>query len=200
MEITYFRTYGYQSSLSDHHFQVIIPKQRNESVMITENYVQPDPDLLPVFCDTVRPRVILDRTKWNLIARGVQYEFNERLRAERGKPGCWKSGYNLIPRFFGKELVLLAWAVEDVEDAKVTFAIQNWLGLVPEERWWLYTQTNAATGHAEKGRGKGWRKALQIALTENPISQTEPDHPSSSFKGTVKKLNVLKDAIMAGHK
>jgi len=32
--------------------------------------------------------------------------------------------------------------------------------------------TNAATGHALTGRGKGWRKAVRFALTENPVSDS----------------------------
>src|SRR5690606_4423509 len=40
----------------------------------------------------------------------------------------------------------------------------------PEERWWLFTMTNAATGHAITGRGKGWRRAVRFALTENPVA------------------------------
>lgn len=32
--------------------------------------------------------------------------------------------------------------------------------------------TNAATGHAITGRGKGWRKAVRFALTENPVSDS----------------------------
>lgn len=42
--------------------------------------------------------------------------------------------------------------------------------MIREERWWLYTMTNASTGHAVNDRGKGWRKAVRFALTENPIS------------------------------
>jgi hypothetical protein len=49
--------------------------------------------------------------------------------------------------------------------------VENWLGLKPEERWWLYTMTNAATGHALRGRNRGWRKALRFALTENPVPE-----------------------------
>jgi hypothetical protein len=60
---------------------------------------------------------------------------------------------------------------EECDPALIPTAIRNWLGLVPEERWWLYTMTNAATGHAINGRGKGWRKALRYALTENPVSE-----------------------------
>jgi len=63
-------------------------------------------------------------------------------------------------------------------------AIRNWLGLAPEERWWLFTMTAAATGHALHGRGRCWRKAVRFALTENPVSATtvrcEP--PSDTFR------------------
>jgi hypothetical protein len=70
----------------------------------------------------------------------------------------------------GKELVLLAWGTEEIPAEKVPHAIANWLGFKPEERWWLYTTTAAATGDALRDRGVGWRKALVIALTENPVS------------------------------
>ena len=39
-------------------------------------------------------------------------------------------------------------------------------------RWWLFTMTNAATGHALHGKNKGWRKAVRFALTENPVSSS----------------------------
>jgi len=57
----------------------------------------------------------------------------------------------------------------DADPALIPTAIRNWLGLTPEERWWLFTMTNAATGHAIAGRDKGWRKAVRFALTENPL-------------------------------
>ena len=53
---------------------------------------------------------------------------------------------------------------------------------MPEERWWLYTMTNAATGHAVQGRNKGWRKAVRYSLTENPISDYSPAHRIVLFK------------------
>ncbi|PIP40031.1 MAG: hypothetical protein COX19_06575, partial [Desulfobacterales bacterium CG23_combo_of_CG06-09_8_20_14_all_51_8] len=49
--------------------------------------------------------------------------------------------------------------------------------LFPEERWWLYTQTAAATGHGVQDRGKGWRKAVRFALTENPVTTRAQDEP-----------------------
>ena len=60
-------------------------------------------------------------------------------------------------------------------------AVKNWLGLVPEERWWLYTMTSAATGHAIQGRNKGWRKAVRYALTENPVTDA-PHEPLPVFE------------------
>jgi hypothetical protein len=53
---------------------------------------------------------------------------------------------------------------------------------MPEERWWLYTMTNAATGHAVQGRNKGWRKAVRYALTENPVSDYTPAHRIELFR------------------
>jgi hypothetical protein len=50
----------------------------------------------------------------------------------------------------------------------------NWRGLAPEKRWWLFTMTNAATGHALHGKGRGWRKAVRFALTENPAADANP--------------------------
>ena len=61
----------------------------------------------------------------------------------------------------------------------------NWLGLAPEERWWLYTMTNAATGHAIKDRNRGWRKAVRFALTENPVMESVIKNRYSNFELTL---------------
>jgi hypothetical protein len=98
------------------------------------------------------------------------------------KPGLWNASSVPVSRLFGKELVLLAWAIEDADPALIPAAIQNWLGLRPEERWWLYTMTNGATGHAIAGRNKGWRKAVRFALTENPVTIPRPGLPEDNFR------------------
>ena len=51
---------------------------------------------------------------------------------------------------------MLAWAIEDADPSLIPAAVKNWLGLTPEERWWLFTMTNAATGHAITGRNTVW--------------------------------------------
>jgi hypothetical protein len=101
----------------------------------------------------------------------------------------WKPESNYLHRLFGKELLVLAWAVEDADPGAINLAVQNWLGLKPEERWWLYTITNAATGHAIQGRGKGWRKALRFALTENPVTTNRID--MNVYNDRVSEANSL---------
>jgi hypothetical protein len=137
----------------------------------------------------VNLRVILDRLKWELIAGPARVEFNERLKKMGLKPGQWKPGRTPLSRLYGKELVLLAWAVEDADPGLITAAIKNWQGLMPEERWWLYTMTNAATGHAVYGRNRGWRKAVRYALTENPVSDQLAAERMELFKVMEEELH-----------
>jgi hypothetical protein len=95
----------------------------------------------------------------------LRAEFNRRLKAD-GKPaGRWGADETAVQRLLGKELLVLLWAVEDpsVSPEEVAVAIRNWFGLKPEERWWLYTMTAAATGLAHQS-GLGWRAALREAL------------------------------------
>ena len=81
--------------------------------------------------------------------------------------GRFKSGYLPIERLLGKELILLLWAIEDSDPSLIKMALANWLGLSPEERWWLFTMANASTGYYNNKRG--WRIAIRYALTDNPV-------------------------------
>lgn len=154
---------------------VTVPPGNRQEVLIAEHlnfdpqtgYPPPSLGLGP---QDAKLRVLLARAKWNAIADEVRVEFNRRLKHQGLPAGRWKAGSNPVARLLGKELILLAWAVEDADPALIPAAVKNWLGLAPEERWWLFTMTNAATGHALHGRGKGWRKAVRFALTENPVS------------------------------
>jgi len=82
----------------------------------------------------------------------------------------------------GWYLIILAWALEYADPELAITAVHNWLGLAPEERWWLYTMTNVATGHAINERNKGWRKALRFAFTENPAMEGVLRHRRSEFE------------------
>lgn len=124
-------------------------------------------------------KVRLSRVRWDMLERYLRIEFNQRLRQSgaTARSLAWKAGINYVHRLLGKELMVLAWAMEEAEPRQAALAVENWLGLRPEERWWLYTVTNAATGHPEAGRGKGWRKALRFALTENPVPEGRYTQP-----------------------
>jgi hypothetical protein len=171
--------FGFQPELSEHFFLLTLPRSKGEGAEVTLSehfeWFEPTDEVpipVPLNATNAHLRIILRRAVWDLIAEDVKAEFNRRLRIYGQKTAKWlQAGQVPIDRTLGKELCVLAWAVEECDPALIPTAIRNWLGLVPEERWWLYTMTNAATGHAINGRGKGWRKALRYALTENPVSE-----------------------------
>jgi hypothetical protein len=166
-------SFGFDPAESRHHFVVDIPRGGDAPIKISEHLAWDDETgSSPVSSGATQDgqiRVILARLKWDAIADETRTQLNGRLKRLGKKSGAWRAGANLIRRDLGKELVLLAWAIEEADPALIPTAIVNWNGLVPEERWWLYTQTAAATGHGINDRGRGWRKAVRYALTENPV-------------------------------
>lgn len=160
--------FGCPKTVDPHHVRVEIPPGREGIVLIAEHYgIKAGINGLP----EVAERCHLPRPIWSLIAEDVKREFNERLRAKKMKTGRWLTGTNKVERLLGKELLVLAWAVEKSSPELVPNAVRNWTGLRPEERWWLYTAAAAATGRPEQAE-IGWRKALRFALTENPLEET----------------------------
>lgn len=158
--------FGCPDITDPHRFEVDIPAGRTGVVSIQEHYgIKAGIDGLP----EVVERCCLPRSIWSLIAEDVKREFNERLRAKKLTASRWTVGINKIERLLGKELLVLAWAVEKSSPENVPNAIRNWIGLRPEERWWLFTVTAAAAGLPEQSE-IGWRKALRFALTENPLA------------------------------
>jgi len=181
--------FGFDPKQSEHYFLVSLPHSlaKRAKVEISEHFHWQAPEkgkVIPVSFDDedAQAKVFLPRSAWDDIAEEVKAEFNRRLRALGIKTGAWlKRGQVPVDRTLGKELVLLAWAIEDADPVLIPTAVRNWLGLAPEERWWLYMMTNASTGHAINGRNKGWRKAVRFALTENPISEGSLKKRPSDF-------------------
>lgn len=165
--------FGFDPEESTHHFLVRIPRDGAAKVEISEHYTwnadSGSSDVTYGNRMDGQIRVMLAHLKWKAIADEVRAHFNRRLRQMGRKAGNWQVGDNLVRRELGKELVLLAWGIEDADPGLIPTAVANWNGLEPEERWWLYTQTAAASGHGISGRSVGWRKAVRYALTENPI-------------------------------
>ncbi len=153
-----------------HHVMVRIPAQRDEPVLVVETFgAQAAREGAPEEVE----RVELPRSAWLAIAETLRKVFNERLKEKGLTTGRWVVGENKVDRLLGKELCVLAWAVEKASEELVPAAVTNWLGLKPEERWWLFTVTAAATGGMDDG-DVGWRKALRFALTENPVKVQAP--------------------------
>lgn len=149
----------------EHCYLVQVPKTVRESVDVFEVYGRPPLSTEASWAPEVTLRAQLPKAKWDAISGEVRMEFNRRLKAERKKSGTWAQGNNGVQRLLGKELLVLVWAVEqdDVSVEQCEVALRNWLGLKPEERWWLYTMTAASTGFSHQV-GLGWRDALRRAL------------------------------------
>lgn len=155
--------FGVPLTAAPHHFVVKIPRASQQPIQITEDlgmHTQGDQSEL-------LDRVVLARPAWSEIANPVKRMFNERLKAHQLQPGQWKVGDNRVDRLLGKELCVLAWAIEDLDTEKIGIALRNWLALRPEERWWLFGMTATTVG-APADKGRGWRVALQYALGDSP--------------------------------
>ena len=158
--------FGVPATSDPHHFVVRIPRGNSAAVLICEH--------LGMGSETAREqvidRVLLGRPRWTAIRAEVQRAFNARLKEHNLATGTWKVGDTPVDRLLGKELCVLAWAIERLEPEKIGIAVRNWLTLRPEERWWLFGMASIATG----GIGdvdKGWRVALRFALGD--VAQNE---------------------------
>ena len=158
--------FGVPESVDPHHWIVAVPSAKDAPVRIVEHFgISAAREGAPDEID----RAELSRAKWQAIAEPLRKLLNERLQ-DNGLIGSrWSVGDNKVERLLGKELCILAWALEHASEELVPVAVTNWAGLKPEERWWLFTMTAAATGRLEDG-DRGWRKALRFALTENPTT------------------------------
>lgn len=106
---------------------------------------------------------------WKVAGPVLANEFNERLRKNKQKASAWRKGHVPLGESFGKEAVVLAWALEELAPSDIDTArrvVANWQSLSPEERWWLYLMANAKFGSWPDGKGKGWRKAIGVALSD----------------------------------
>lgn len=152
----HFVGFGFDPGESSHHFAVIIPEKEEDPVTIEERFEWNDEKA--TVADTAKSPVVkvhLDRYRWERIAETARGQFNKKIRAVGHRSVSWKADQpNILPPHFGKELTLLAWAVEDMDESLIPNVIANWTGLEPEERWWLYTTANATFTKAEVGDRK----------------------------------------------
>lgn len=175
--------FGVEPQLARNHFFVVLPpvREKTRPVQIYERYRWTSKEEADAekeagkivyanhqfLTDEDILRLEIPRYKWNMVRQELTAAFNARLREERKPTGKFAAGGIPVWRVFGKEMMVLLWGIEDCDPGNIPTALRNWNGLLPEERWWLYTMTNAATGQI--GDKRGWRAALRYALCENPI-------------------------------
>ncbi|PHS35621.1 MAG: hypothetical protein COA82_04080 [Alkaliphilus sp.] len=159
--------FGYIPDEAQHHFLVQIPRSKKNDIYVYERFSWDNAEVQSSEMEDKNIKVVISFDKWAAIKAAVEKEFNRRLQVSNILVAKFKGGDIPLERLFGKELVLLLWAIENSDPSLISIAIKNWLGLSPEERWWLFTMTNASTGHY--ANRNGWRIAIRYALTENPI-------------------------------
>ena len=172
------KTYGFgvDPVQNKNHFFVVIPSKEKNSktttlVQVYErfNWTAEGEQVLEA---SDKLRIEISKHKWAEVKDAFSSEFNTRLKKDGLLIGKFPAvGSTPVERLFGKEMMVLLWAIEDCDPSVISTAVRNWKGLLPEERWWLYTMTNAATG--ELHDKKGWRRALHYALCENPVVERQ---------------------------
>jgi len=151
--------FGFVPEQAPHHFLVSIPMDKTAPVSVSEHFEWTG----TIACasgDDPSLRIILDRSHWNAIADPLRASFNVRLREAAMPAGRWQPGSIPLAHMFGKELLMLAWGIEDLDLVYVTDAVARWQRFAPPERWWLATMSMASK------RGQGWRVALRHILTD----------------------------------
>ena len=163
--------FGVPDEVDPHHFTVTIPGLPSDPVVITEHFgLRGGTDGLP---DSI-VRCSLSYAAWSGIANEAKRVLNERLKEKKLSASRWLAGTTKVERLLGREICVLAWAVEAAPKEMIPNAIRHWVGLRPEERWWLFSMAASMTGSAEDV-DIGWRKAIRIALTENPTGEEVAD-------------------------
>ena len=154
--------FGVSDKFGVHHFQVEIPADRTGSVVISEDYGYHGQERgIPAG----EERVVLKRSVWSAVADTARRDFNDRLKAAKILTGRWHTGINLVDRFLGRELCVLAWSAETANREEIPIICGKWSALRPEERWWLFAMTVAEAGLPEDSN-RGWRRALFLALSD----------------------------------
>ena len=165
--------FGVPNDMAPHQFQVRIPAGRADPVEVWEDF-----GAAAVGTSAQRLcRVAVQRDTWRQVAEGVKSHLNRRLKEKELKGSRFNTGDNRIERILGRELCVLAWAIEDATPNEAAIAFNRWSSHRPEELWWLFQQIDRDGGEWDSPR-TGWRLAIRHALIrdeeEGPKSNRRP--------------------------
>ena len=154
--------FGCPAEMFVHHVLVTIPESRIGELLLEEDWGVAQaggPDRLA--------RCVLPRARWNAIANVAKQAMNDRLKEQELPASRWMTGENRVERLLGKEVVVLAWAVEAAEEEDVDAVAAAWAALRPEERWWLFGRVASSAGGAADAMAKP-RRGLALLLSSGP--------------------------------
>ena len=161
--------FGFNPFESENHFYVVIPSAQamDDRVSVYERFHWEEEGKQKIQRKDIL-KLELSRHKWKMLVDTVTNEFNSRLKQDKLPVGKFINDGVPVEKRFGKELMVLLWAIENNDPSGISSVFNNWFGLLSEERWWLFTIRNASTGTINDSK-RGWRVALRYALCENPV-------------------------------
>ena len=142
-----------------HQFLVRIPKGRTEPVEVWEDFgVRAVSSGTQSICRTKVPR-----EAWRRVADGVKSHLNRRLKKKDIKPSRFSVGDNRVERILGREICVLAWAIENASADEADIAFTRWHSHKHEELWWLFLQIDKDGGEWDSPM-TGWRAAIRLVM------------------------------------
>jgi len=154
--------FGCPAEMFVHHVLVLIPESRMAEVLFQEDW-----GVTQISHPDRMMRCALPRERWNAIASVARQTLNDRLKEQELPASRWITGENKVERLLGKELVVLAWAVEAAEEQDLPAVTAAWAALRPEERWWLFGRVASTAGGAGDASAKP-RRGLALLLSAGP--------------------------------
>lgn len=183
------RGFGFRTDQSaGYHFEVVHKESGAITIREVFGFLEGGTGTAPL---EPKDRAEMSPQRWELVRGTVATEFNARLKTTGAKAGRWLKKVTPLAPHFGKELVLLAWAIEDQDPTVIPRMLANWRGLAPEERWWFYTTIAASSRARANDQKHGWKAAIKIAFLDDPrdvglesLHGSEPDAGQSSPTNT----------------
>ncbi len=151
--------FGVPNDPLPHQFLVRIPAGRTDPVEVWE-------DFGAAGVGTAAQRICraaMPRDTWRQVAEGVKAHLNRRLKGKGLKTSRFNARDNQVERILGRELCVLAWAIENATPDEAAIAFTRWSSHRPEELWWLFQQIDKDGGEWDSPK-IGWRIAIRHAL------------------------------------
>lgn len=165
--------FGVPNSAMPHQFLVRIPQGRADAVEVWEDFgAAAAATSAQTLC-----RVSVPRETWRQVAEGLKAHLNRRLKEKGIKGSRFATGDNRVERILGREITVLAWAIEDATPDEAAIAFTRWSSYRPEELWWLFQQIDRDGGEWDDSKD-GWRLAIRHALIrEGDGGEKKPKRP-----------------------